>query len=127
MLDTPHNDRCGQVGHSHGVILITIGHLHGLISALHRRPFIWRWQRSLCWWRRRWHLPLHLPLYLLPQLSDRGLLLYDDCLHIAIFFYTRSTRSTITAIVLIALATRPVAPVAIMQLLVDFGLGETRN
>jgi len=51
-------------------------------------------------------------------------LLYDDCLHIAIFFYTRST---ITAIVLIALATRPVAPVAIMQLLVDFGLGETRN
>ena len=120
MLDTPHNDRCGQVGHSHGIILITIGHLHGLISALHRRPFIWRWQRSLCWWRRRWHLPL----YSLPQLSDRGLLLYDDCLHIAIFFYTRST---ITAIVLIALATRPVAPVAIMQLLVDFGLGETRN
>ena len=120
MLDTPHNDRCGQVGHSHGIILITVGHRHGLMSALHRRPFIWRWQRTLCWWRRRWHPPL----YLLPQLSDVGLLPCDDLLHIAIFFYTRST---ITAMVLITVSTRPVAPVAIMQLLVDIDLGETRN
>ena len=126
MLDTPHNDRCGQVGHSHGIILITMEHLHGLISALHRhrrnrlRPFIWRWQRTLCWWRRRWHPPL----YLLPQLSEVGLLPCDDCLHIAFFFYTRFT---ITAIVLIAGSTRPVAPVAIMQLLVDIDFGETRN